>query len=323
MEHRLRADKTCLNCRRVVPERFCTHCGQENVQPRRPFHYLFTHFVEDLVHYDSSFYKTVKALLFNPGRLTNEYLSGRRKSYVPPVKLYIFINLLTFFMISLFFSGHDGDSDLSIDLAGTPERVVKVDSTLAEKQTPAALRMGEYKSLREMDSVESRKPDSLKMTGIRYWYNRKAARAQEKYTVEQLQERFYEKFMSTVPKGIFLYLPVFALVLWIFQNKSRWLYYDHGVFTLHYFSFLLLTFSLLATVEELAGMIDFISDWMWLPWLMLLGYWILYFFKAHRRVYRESELISSTKSLAMFVVNLSLIFIFIVGVLLYSAIIID
>src|SRR5690606_38451168 len=111
MQHRPRADKTCLNCRRVVPERYCTHCGQENIQPRKSFHYLFTHFVEDLVHYDSSFYKTVKALLFRPGRLTNEYLIGKRKTYVPPVKLYIFISFLCFFILSFMTGGDDEPVD--------------------------------------------------------------------------------------------------------------------------------------------------------------------------------------------------------------------
>ncbi len=321
MKHRLRADKTCLNCRRVVPERFCTHCGQENVQPRKPFYYLFTHFVEDLVHYDSSFYKTVKSLLFRPGGLTLEYLSGRRKTYVPPVKLYIFINFVTFFMVSLFYAGQNSDEDRAPVVAKSS--TANLNDTLARKHTPAALRLGDYRSLREMDSVEALKPEAQRMTGLKYWYTRKVARAQEKYTVEQLQERFYEKFMATVPKAIFLYLPVFAFVLWVFQSKKRWLYYDHGVFTLHYFSFLLLTFSILATVEELTDFSDLISDWMWLPWVLLLGYWVFYFFRAHRRVYRESKLVSRTKSLAMFVVNLSLIVIFIVGVLLYSAIILD
>ena len=77
-------------------------CGQENAESRKSFHYLFTHFVEDFTHYDNAFWKTIQYLLFRPSRLTREYLSGKRKKYVAPVKLYIFISFITFLMISLF-----------------------------------------------------------------------------------------------------------------------------------------------------------------------------------------------------------------------------
>jgi hypothetical protein len=30
-------------------------------------------------------------------------------------------------------------------------------------------------------------------------------------------------------------MPIFFL--WLFHNKKRWYYFDHGIFTLHYFSF--------------------------------------------------------------------------------------
>ncbi|WP_449400571.1 DUF3667 domain-containing protein [Chryseobacterium wanjuense] len=103
MSHgKLREEKNCLNCGHLVEERFCPHCGQENIQPKQPFHYLFTHFIEDFTHYDGQFWKTIKYLLVRPGRLTKEYLEGKRQIYVAPVKLYIFISFITFFLPSLF-----------------------------------------------------------------------------------------------------------------------------------------------------------------------------------------------------------------------------
>jgi hypothetical protein len=35
-------------------------------------------------------------------------------------------------------------------------------------------------------------------------------------------------------------MPIFASLLWLFITK-RWYYFDHGIFTLHYFSLFLLT----------------------------------------------------------------------------------
>ncbi len=97
----LRKDKTCLNCRHVVENRFCPNCGQENIETRKTFYQLFVHFFEDLTHYENAFWKTIKNLLLLPSTLTKEYLSGKRLSYLAPVRLYIFISLITFFLISV------------------------------------------------------------------------------------------------------------------------------------------------------------------------------------------------------------------------------
>ena len=98
MSHKgkLRANKRCENCGHFVEKRFCPECGQENIETSQPFHYLFRHFVADFVHYDSKFWKTIRYLFFVPAKLTNEYLAGKRKRYVHPVQLYIFISFITY-----------------------------------------------------------------------------------------------------------------------------------------------------------------------------------------------------------------------------------
>ncbi|MGO4817691.1 DUF3667 domain-containing protein [Flavobacterium sp. W22_SRS_FP1] len=93
----LRKDKTCLNCRYVVENRFCSNCGQENIDTRKSFHQLFIHFFEDLTHYENAFWKTIKNLLLKPASLTKAYLSGKRLSYLAPIRLYVFISFITFF----------------------------------------------------------------------------------------------------------------------------------------------------------------------------------------------------------------------------------
>src|SRR5690606_20604686 len=58
-------------------------------------------------------------------------------------------------------------------------------------------------------------------------------------------------FTHTLPKGIFLYLPIFAFLLWLFHNKKKWWYFDHGIFTLHYFSFLLVVTIIMLLISNL------------------------------------------------------------------------
>lgn len=75
---KLRDDTECQNCGHEVIEVYCPHCGQKNTETRQSFVHLAGHFVEDLTHYDSGFWETMKFLLLRPARLTKEYLLGRR-----------------------------------------------------------------------------------------------------------------------------------------------------------------------------------------------------------------------------------------------------
>lgn len=93
----LREDKHCLNCGYEVPERFCSHCGQENTVQHETFGHLVKHFIADIFHYDSQLLITLKYLVIRPGFLTREYMAGRRVRYVNPIKLYVFISFVFFF----------------------------------------------------------------------------------------------------------------------------------------------------------------------------------------------------------------------------------
>src|SRR5690606_34658137 len=63
---------------------------------------------------------------------------------------------------------------------------------------------------------------------------------EQKVPTKDIAKGFTVVFMQMLPKALFLYLPFLAFVLWIFNNKKKWWFFDHGVFTLHYFSFLLI-----------------------------------------------------------------------------------
>ena len=96
-----RKEKDCLNCGAIVQGHYCQDCGQENVEPKETFWHMVTHFFYDITHFDGSFFITLKDLLFKPGFLSKEYVKGRRKAYLHPVRMYVFTSAV-FFLI--FFS---------------------------------------------------------------------------------------------------------------------------------------------------------------------------------------------------------------------------
>jgi hypothetical protein len=297
----LRKDKTCLNCHYVVENRFCSNCGQENTNTRKTFHHLFIHFFEDLTHYENAFWKTIKNLLFKPATLTKAYLSGKRLSYLAPVRLYIFISFITFFLITVFPNRDSPPSNNNDDKA-----IVKTAKEEIIKGRKVTIFGVEFNSLKELDSIQKQTPQSEKMSDFNYWVVKKVFTVTENNTQEELLEKFLESFLHNLPKVLFIFMPFFAFNLWVFHNKKRWYYFDHGIFTLHYFSFLLLLFLLLFLTNKvlslfqessilsfLSGAINFIG----------YGWMVYYFYPAHQRFYQETRLVSFLKSSFLFLIN--------------------
>lgn len=292
----LRKDKTCLNCRYVVENRFCPNCGQENSVTRKTFYQLFVHFFEDLTHYENAFWKTIRNLFFKPATLTKEYLSGKRLSYLAPVRLYIFISFITFFLIT-FFSVKDSDFTAIKKAESKP-----LFQNIKENSNSD---LGLY-SVKELDSIQKKGAKTEKLSSFQYWVAKKGLSVLENNSKEEIIEKFRESFIHNFPKVLFLYMPVFAFLLWIFHNKKRWYYFDHGIFTLHYFSFLLLVILILFLSDKFfsifneSGAISFISgliNFLGISWM------IYYFFPAHHRFYGETQLISFLKTVSLFFIN--------------------
>ncbi|MBJ2124999.1 MULTISPECIES: DUF3667 domain-containing protein [Flavobacterium] len=302
MSHnKIREDKTCLNCRHVVEQKFCPNCGQENSDSRKTFHHLFIHFFEDLTHYENAFWKTIKNLLFKPSTLTKEYLSGRRLSYLAPVRLYIFISFITFFLIAMFPSKVKGDIDKSEKVLS--KELAKNTEGLTKKEADKYFHL---KSMKEIDSIQKYGKENDKLNASTYWVYEKAVHVTENNTKREIIEKFIESFFHNLPKILFIIMPFFAFFLWLFHNKKKWYYFDHGIFTLHYFSFLLLIFLIMFIVDRLIGFfgednpLTFISSITTFVGTIWMCY---YFYPAHHRFYGESRIVSFVKSVMLFIIN--------------------
>jgi len=114
VSHHHRKEKNCLNCGAEVSDRYCPHCGQENLIPKDTLGHLIQHFVSDITHYDSKFLISLRDLMFKPGFLTTEYLNGRRARYLNPVRMYFFISFV--FFVVLFAQESGGDKAKTVDL---------------------------------------------------------------------------------------------------------------------------------------------------------------------------------------------------------------
>lgn len=92
----------CLNCNSHANNSgtYCSNCGQKLDLTSFTLWHLILDSLADFFDFDSKLLKSMRAL-WRPGFLTKEFMAGRRKSYVNPLRLYLSMTIL-FFSLLLF-----------------------------------------------------------------------------------------------------------------------------------------------------------------------------------------------------------------------------
>jgi len=144
---RLAGSASCLNCGTELKGPFCYYCGQPDRNFFRFFPALLREFMTDFLELDSRFVRTMKPLLFRPGKLTRDYLEGRRFRYTPPLRLYLFSSI-AFFLLAAFMSSNAIDVSFDPDnpargadvrIGGSDEQDLEKAREVLEQMPPETL----------------------------------------------------------------------------------------------------------------------------------------------------------------------------------------
>jgi predicted RNA-binding Zn-ribbon protein involved in translation (DUF1610 family) len=223
----------CLNCGESFGDRgerrlrFCPVCGQETTVRAPTVREFAQQFGGAYFATEGALWRSLKLLLLRPGALTEQYLAGRRKHYVLPLRLYLTISLSVLLLVRVAGSG-------SVELkVGDPAEIAKENSkiTINLRGGRAGLREGVFfcenlpnwvcKRIQRRVDIEPKKMLS---------------------EVESLKDRF----LGNLGGAMFVLLPGFALWLKLAYRNRRLRYTEHLVFALHVhaFWFLALLFTL-------------------------------------------------------------------------------
>lgn len=92
----------CLNCEMPLDksDAFCPNCGQKNSSKKLSIFHLIEEFLSSIFSYDSKLHKTLATLILKPGKITRDYVNGKRATYTNPFRFFLSITILYFLMIS-------------------------------------------------------------------------------------------------------------------------------------------------------------------------------------------------------------------------------
>jgi hypothetical protein len=91
----------CKNCNTKFEGNFCNNCGEKVVNEGDfGLKKIFSQALDSFTHLDSKLFKTLKLLLFYPGKLSKLYVEGVRVPYMKPFQIFIIINVIFFILFS-------------------------------------------------------------------------------------------------------------------------------------------------------------------------------------------------------------------------------
>ena len=113
--------QSCKNCDQALPAQaaFCPTCGQSVKQIDRPWLAALRELLTELFDFDGRMSLSFRLLMTRPGFLTREYILGRRARYTSPIRMYLVISLLFFFVLPMILPDTTAtlpDHQVSVDL---------------------------------------------------------------------------------------------------------------------------------------------------------------------------------------------------------------
>ena len=250
---------TCSNCGTALVGEFCHACGQKRfVESDRRFGHLLHQFFASLTDIDGRAWRTIRALLFQPGLLTSEYFAGRRARWLAPVSLFLAVSVLYFFAPM---RGGDLTLQFNQQVAG---RIRSLALGPDETLTPAQIAAGA-----QSHSAWTGPWIERRVAG-RDAAARVASSGAAGYSYRDYRLAYDAKANDVSKALVILHVPAAALALMLMFVRKRRYFAEHFVFALHYLAFWMIA---LVLVSQLINAIRLLPD-AWQPsdaaydWLM-------------------------------------------------------
>ena len=247
----------CANCETPLVGTYCHACGQLAEDFHKSIWKLVREALESFFHLDGRLARTLPRLIVRPGRLTRDYLDGKRAFQVPPLRTFLVILLLTFVVGQCALSSGGADDvvrqagDSAADPASALDQAraeIAADETMTEDErriAEAALERNwgglvagitAAQEANEIVEEEAANPDDREnAAAFRNWVSVRAE------AIRAEPGRFALILGVWAQRVVMMMLPVSALILaCLFFWRREVFLFDHLIFSMHSLSFQLL-----------------------------------------------------------------------------------
>ena len=308
----------CLNCGAHLRGQYCGSCGQRGSSRLISLWELLRDAFGDLFELDSRLWRTLVPLTVRPGKLTHDYLQGRRVRYMPPFRMYLVLSLL-FFLVAFFDPReslgifYEPQTAEEVAAAKSAEQAEVADEVLRELETEGII-VGSPGATGETDAdpdhglnikINGDGPaeadcqvDEFSISGPD-WLKRRLTPERLVKICEDMKRdngrQFLRNLYDNIPIALIVLLPIMAFVLKLLYPLSRRYYVEHLLFFVHFhaFLFLILTLQILVSrlnpvlpTPEAVGTLIIVAASFYVP---------VYLFVAMRRVYGQGRLVTAFK----------------------------
>ncbi|HUE48105.1 MAG TPA: DUF3667 domain-containing protein, partial [Steroidobacteraceae bacterium] len=236
---------------------------------------------EDLTHADSRLWRTLNALLFKPGYLTREFLSGRRARYLPPVRLYLVLSVVFFIWFS---ATNQKMTVLHLDAPRSAASGAAVAPGRHEYGPMAAAQPDESPQQR----AERVCPDLGHQGPWQDLILRRVTHACRLVVLDDGRS-VRDAFLHNLPRAMFLFLPLLAAGMMLVYWWPRHYYVEHLLLFVHNHAF---GFLLLLLAAGVSALLPWAASWvrfalcLYIPW---------YVYRSMRVVYGQGRWLTSGK----------------------------
>lgn len=256
----------CQSCHCLIEdnENFCSICGQKKITKTASFRELAGEFFSNILTFDSKVFRTLFPLFFIPGKLTKEYLEGKRNLYYTPIRLFLFsmtfaFIFLNYWVVKVFSSNEDLETNVELRLQIKEDSLQKVlYQVFPDSISQQKIALVFQDSVIEINKNEENKIFfSLGSDGTNITENDMFLLSGEelikKYKIESFWEQIFiqqlAKFTKT-PQGFQFYIvshlswlvlssiPFIGLLLKLLYIRQKRTYVEHSVFVLHWHTFI-------------------------------------------------------------------------------------
>lgn len=286
----------CANCGAELAGEFCAACGQRYEPHVHTVRHFAAEAFESISHADSRLWRTLWLLFARPGFLTREFFAGRRARYLPPFRLYLVLSVILVVLSAL----AAGEDDPGVDaIVKAPATASGPETAPPPPEVPPPAEPASASDPRWQMDIDGLNDFCAAFDGPDTGEGNFAARQNVRRFCTRIRTspgELAEAVVHTVPRAMFVFLPVIAALMKLMYWRPKRYYVEHLLFLVHNHAAVFLVYTLVALIS----FIPVISDFTPLFFFAALGYLAWYILRAMRVVYGQGKWLTFGKYFLLF-----------------------